>query len=112
MAFTNLKYETDAGEVFRVRVDNDKVAACGAEPAGAVDQFNLYASVGGSTRRRNTLNARVHIFTRSEPTANGLKAIQTIYVPKLTQESFNTFPTAKLQYKGNEYTFSTRRAES
>lgn len=111
MAFKRYKYETDAGNVIRIRLTPEIAAFAGAEPAGAVDQFNLFASVGGSKRRQTALKARAHIFANEETTTSGRKAIRYLRVPKLTQEAYNTFPTAKITVNEIEFEFVNRDGE-
>jgi hypothetical protein len=84
------KYQTDAGTIVRIRSSSQVVAFTGqAEPAGAVDDPNVfaYASNPGSKRKKQ-LNARGVILTREVGTAPNI-IVRRTFVPIFTKTAFD-----------------------
>ena len=111
MAFENYRYETDSGQIVRVRLSTDKAAYAGPEATGTLTDNRLRVAAAGSTRQSTRLIARCLIYTFSEPTPGGLKAIKTVRFPILTKATFAAAPPATVEYKGRTYRFSNANAE-
>lgn len=60
MGYQTKKYSTDAGTVVRIRVSDQTLSyAANTEPAGAIDDGNIYAfAQNPGSRRKKQLNAR------------------------------------------------------
>lgn len=65
------KYATDAGTIVRIRMSPDSAAVAGnTEPAGAVNDSNIFAFASNpGSRRKKALNARGIVLGREVGTA-------------------------------------------
>lgn len=83
------KYQTDAGTIVRIRSSAQVLAFTGqAEPAGAVDEPNVYAFASNpGSRRKKALNARGVVLTRAVGTAPNILVRRT-FVPIYTQAAW------------------------
>lgn len=110
--FTKVKYETDAGTIARIRVDDDKVALVGTPPAGAVTESNLLVSVTTSRRSQTKLRARAWEYSRSvDVEGEDAKLRFSLSVPKVTEAAFDGTPADTLPYGGEVWTFERKRPE-
>lgn len=90
-AFTRSRYETDAGEIVRIRVQPETLTlaidgASNAAPAGAVDAPGSAKVSGG--RRSFGINARLVRVTWTAAPPAGYLAGGTITLPWLVQDTF------------------------
>lgn len=71
MAFAQVKYQSDSGAIYKMRVSEDKeTLAAGATPvAGALTDTNVEVYASGSGRRRNGIHARGVRMSRTVGTA-------------------------------------------
>lgn len=96
------KYETDAGQILRIRMSTEKKAVGGAEPSGTLTDNRLRVSAGGSRRQFNSLVAGGRVYSRFETTAGGLKAIQSVFIPILLKADRDSVAPATINYKGKD----------
>lgn len=111
MATQLYKYETDSGAIVRIRLSPEKKAVGGNEPAGTISDNRIRVAATGSRRQFNTIIARARVYTRSEATAGGLKAIQTVRIPIMLKSDFDGVTPLTINYKGKDWTFSNLDAE-
>lgn len=111
MARNTIKYQTNAGVLLNLSLSDAKIALAGDAPAGNVVQKNLFASVQGSKRRRNSIVVRGVNYAYREPTESGLFGVRTLFIPKVTQAALAATTEAPVQYKGLSYAFVSVREE-
>lgn len=80
------KYETDDGNIFKIRLSNQSSAIAGnTEPAGAITDNNVEVKVSqAGNRRKYGLSPRGVRYKRSTGTGDDIKSYYT-FVPSLTQ---------------------------
>lgn len=84
--FSTSKYETNAGTIVRIRIsDAAKAVLSNAEPAGAIDDGNIYAyAQNPGSKRKKQLNARGVRLQRFTGTGAARKRYTT-FLPILTK---------------------------
>lgn len=105
MPKSNFKYQTDAGTIVRLRMDDAKGAITGnTEPAGAIDDSKIWAIVSDAGRRRKlSLAPRGVVFTR-EGTGADLNKVFRVFIPALTPAALTALVAAgTIEYKGEDY---------
>jgi len=106
MPFKFRKYETDAGTIGRIRISDASAAAlANAEPAGAVDDPNVFAFASNpGSKRKKQLNARGVKLGRTVGTAPNTFTRYT-FLPILTKARLDAIAIdATVTLNGNEYT--------
>lgn len=113
-SFDLKKYQTDAGTIGRIRISTDSAAVAGnTEPAGAVDDENVFAFASNpGSRRKKQLNARGIVLTRTVGTAPNTFKRRT-FVPILTKAGLDgiTIDTA-VTVGGVAYTVASKIQEA
>lgn len=107
-----LKYLTDSGAVFQIRISTAKAAFAGAEPAGAIDDLRFNVTAQGSKRKKNSLIARNVVYTRSDAVGTtGRVSVQSVTIPILDPANLATAP-ATINYQGkSDWKISTSNSE-
>ena len=114
MAIKRYKYQTDAGTIVRIRMDEAKAGILNnTEPAGALDDPNVYAIVSDKGRRRKqSLAPRGCTFTRTG-TLTQLNKVFTVFIPTFTPAAQAAVAAqASITYKGNSYDFASTIGEA
>lgn len=106
MPIRNFKYQSNAGGIFRIRMDSAKAAITGqTEPAGAITDSNVEVEVSeAGSRRKFGLHPRGVYGSRVGAGAD-LNKVFRVFVPCFTEASLQAILTAgSFTYKGNSYT--------
>ena len=109
MAIKRYKYQTDAGTVINLRMDQGKKAVTGnTEPTGAIDDPKLFAVVSDKGRRRKSSLAPrgVTCYRTLTGTIGSTEVTKTFYVfiPCLTPTAQQTIlSAANVNYGGYEW---------
>lgn len=114
MARKTYKYETDAGTVVRIRMDEAKKAiTSNTEPAGAVDDVKIFAIVSDAGRtRKASLAPRGAIFQRVG-TGDDLNKVFRVFIPCLTPAALTAIGgQSTITYKTLTYSFVSVKSEA
>ena len=93
MAFSDVKYEADSGQIYRIRLSEEKLAVAGAEPSGAVTS-PLFVKIS-KTNREFGIRPRYVGLAREVGTAPDTFNKYAV-LPVLTPTDFNS-PTYALE---------------
>lgn len=85
MAFTNIKYQSESGAVYKMRVSDDKLGLAGEDAiTAAVTDPNVDVYAGGQGRKRHGIHARgVRMSTTVGTAPNTFK--KYVFVPCATK---------------------------
>jgi len=114
MAIKRYKYQTDAGTIVNIRMDEDKMGIEGnAEPAGAIDDPKIYAIVSDKGRRRKqSLAPRGVIFNRLGAGAD-LNKVFSVFIPACTPAALTALASGDpIVYKTLPYNFVSTVGEA
>lgn len=107
MSVETYKYQSDAGGIYKIRMDEDKFAQQGSEPAGAITDSNVEVIVSNAGRKRKFgISPRGAVFKRTVDAADGSKKAYYAFFPALSQANLATLIAASpITYKGNSWTY-------
>jgi hypothetical protein len=109
------KYQTDAGTIVQIRSSAQVLAFTGqAEPAGAIDDPNIYAFASNpGSRRKKQLNARGVVLTRETGVAPNL-VVRRTFVPIFTKTAFDAIVVgaARPAYGGFDWVIGAKINEA
>lgn len=106
MTIVTSKYESNAGLVYKIRMDVAKVGITGnAVPAGAIDDPNVEVEVSeAGSRRKFGLHPR-GVRGKRVGTGADLNKVFSVFIPVLTPGAIQTLVTAgTFTYKSQTYT--------
>jgi hypothetical protein len=106
MAIVTSKYQSNAGGIYRIRLDAAKLAIVGnAAPAGAISDPNVEVEVAeAGSRRKFGIHPRGVRFSR-KGTGADLNKTFSVFIPCLTEAALTAIAaTDPITYKGEPYT--------
>lgn len=107
------KYSTDSGTIVRIRMGTDAAAlASNPEPAGAIDDANIFAFASNpGSRRKKALNARGLVLGRTVGAAPNTFVRRT-FVPISTKTALDAIAIdTAVTIGGAEYTVKSKIQE-
>jgi hypothetical protein len=114
MPLVTTRYQSDAGAIYRIRLDIAKAAIAGnGAPAGAITDPNVEVEVAeAGNRRKFGIHPRGVRFQRIG-SGSDLNKVFRVFIPALTPASFTALSTAaSITYKGQIYDTPTVVPES
>jgi len=106
MAIVTSKYQSNAGGIYRIRLDAAKAGITGnAAPAGGITDPNVEVEVAeAGSRRKFGIHPR-GVRYRRVGTGADLNKVSTVFIPALTEASLTALvATDPITYKGQTYT--------
>lgn len=91
--FKNVKYETDAGQVYYCRAATSAVIGANAEAVGSISDTRMRVKVGESTRKRGVQARGLYLYRVAGTVADVGDVIKTTFLPVFTPTAFNAFTT-------------------
>jgi len=108
MAFEETLYQSENGEVYRIRLDDDTLASAGPAPTFAGDKTKLPFVQVSKSKRQFGMSPRLAVYKFTEETDGGLKATATKRIPLLLP---TTNPPATITDDGRTYELKSRVPE-
>jgi len=84
MGFVRSYYETESGDIMRIRLHEDTVQFAGAAPAAPANASKLPYVKITKTNREHGVRPRGAVYANEEETDSGRKAIAYRFIPLLT----------------------------
>lgn len=106
MPIVTSKYQSNAGGIYRIRLDSAKAGVTGnTAPAGALTDANVEVEVSeAGSRRKFGIHPR-GVRAKRVGTGTDLNKVFSVFIPCLTETALTTLSTAaSITYKGNTYT--------